>query len=119
VRLVINNWQYQRDKVIERARKRNPSVQIPDLLVINEKEGKLRGYSESGIDQVVRRFRDRMETLYARKFDFFNHTLRRTFGRRQWKLGTKIETISDMLGHESVEMTKRYLGLNLEDQEAR
>jgi hypothetical protein len=55
--------------------------------------------------------------LYARKFDFSNHTLRRSFGRRQWMLGTPIETIADMLGHESVEMTKRYLGLNLEDQD--
>lgn len=117
VKSAISNWQYERDCVIARARKKNQSVQVPDLLVINEKQGMLRGYSESGIDQIVRRFRARMEMLYARKFDFSNHTLRRTFGRRQWKLGTPIETISAMLGHESVEMTKRYLGLNLEDQD--
>ena len=50
-------------------------------------------------------------SFYGRKFDFSNHTLRRTFGRKQWKLGTPIETISEVLGHESVDVTKNYLGL--------
>jgi hypothetical protein len=43
--------------------------------------------------------------------------MRRTFGRRQWKLKTPIETISEMLGHESIDMTRIYLGIKLDDQE--
>ena len=87
------------------------------MLFVHEQEGELTGYSEFGIDRIVLAFKKLMENVYAMKFDFSNHTLRRTFGRRQWKLGTPIETIAEMLGHESIDMTRRYLGLNLTDQE--
>jgi len=30
---------------------------------------------------------------------------------------TPIETISEMLGHESIDMTRKYLGIKLDDQE--
>jgi integrase len=58
-----------------------------------------------------------MECAFVRTFDFSNHTMRRTFGRRQWQLKTPVETISDMFGHESIDMTKKYLSLNLTDHE--
>jgi integrase len=41
--------------------------------------------------------------------------MRRTFGRNLWLLGIPIETISELLGHSSSDMTRRYLGLNLTD----
>lgn len=52
-------------------------------------------------------------TRFGRKFTF--HTMRRTFGRNLWLLGVPIETISEILGHSSSDMTRRYLGLNLTD----
>ena len=52
-------------------------------------------------------------TQFGRKFTF--HTMRRTFGRNLWLLGVPIETISELLGHSSSDMTRRYLGLNLTD----
>jgi len=50
---------------------------------------------------------------YGRTFGF--HTLRRTFGRNLWLREQKIETISELLGHSSTDMTRKYLGLNLSD----
>jgi integrase len=50
---------------------------------------------------------------YGKKFSF--HTLRRTFGRNLWLRGIPIETISELLGHASTDMTRLYLGLNLTD----
>ena len=40
---------------------------------------------------------------------------RRTFGRNLWLLGVRLETISELLGHTSTDMTRLYLGLNLLD----
>ena len=45
-----------------------------------------------------------------------HHTLRRTGGRLMWLAGVPIETIASIMGHESTEMTLRYIGVNLSDQ---
>ncbi len=50
---------------------------------------------------------------YGKRFGF--HTLRRSFGRNLWLLGTPIETISELYGHESVDMTRMYLGVGISD----
>jgi len=50
---------------------------------------------------------------FGRKFSF--HTLRRSFGRNLWLRGIPIETISELLGHVSTDMTRLYLGLNITD----
>jgi len=46
---------------------------------------------------------------------FTTHTLRRTFGRNLWLRGIPIETISELMGHVSTDMTRLYLGLNITD----
>lgn len=50
---------------------------------------------------------------HGRKFTF--HTLRRSFGRNLWLLGVPIETISELLGHSSIDMTRKYLGIDQSD----
>ncbi len=52
-------------------------------------------------------------TRHERKFTF--HTLRRSFGRNLWLLGVPIETISEILGHSSIDMTRKYLGIDQSD----
>ncbi len=47
--------------------------------------------------------------------DFSNHTLRRTFGRNLYHAGTLIERISKLYGHEDIQTTLRYIGVNLDD----
>jgi integrase len=48
-------------------------------------------------------------------YRFTTHTLRRTFGRNLWLRGIPIETISELMGHASTDMTRLYLGLNVTD----
>lgn len=68
-------------------------------------------YSESGLDGVMSRIGRHAGVAFS------NHDLRRTYGRLLWKAGVKLETISAMLGHSSVDVTLEYLGINLSDQE--
>jgi integrase len=76
----------------------------------DQEEGSaLLGFQDSKSERLLKDFC----TRFGRKFTF--HTMRRTFGRNLWLLGTPIETISELLGHSSSDMTRRYLGLNLTD----
>lgn len=43
------------------------------------------------------------------------HTLRKTWGYQARKQGVTIEQISEKLGHKSVAVTKRYIGINQEE----
>jgi integrase len=47
--------------------------------------------------------------------DLTPHWLRYTFAKRLEKNGTSIETIRDLLGHESIETTRRYLRSSLDE----
>ncbi len=42
------------------------------------------------------------------------HTLRRTFGRMAYDAGVDLLTIRDLLGHTTVEMTARHIGIRIE-----
>jgi len=46
------------------------------------------------------------------------HTLRKTLGYQMRKSGIAIEIIQEMLGHSSVNITSRYIGINQEELEA-
>lgn len=47
---------------------------------------------------------------------FTCHDLRRTFGNRHWRIGTPIETIAALMGHETIDQTfKCYIGVQFSD----
>ncbi len=46
---------------------------------------------------------------------FSNHTLRRTFGRTMYRSSVEVATISKMMGHESIDQTLKYIGVDLDD----
>ncbi len=46
------------------------------------------------------------------EFKIGGHTLRKTFGYHLRKQGISIERISDLLGHKSIKVTFRYIGIN-------
>jgi integrase/recombinase XerC len=52
---------------------------------------------------------------FGKRFGF--HTMRRSFGRALWLLGVPIETIAELYGHSSIDMTRRYLGIALGDMQ--
>jgi len=115
-REVIGIWLLERQRLIAEAKKRDPKVEVPDALFINLHGKRLKAYGMTGIDCILKRLKNRSQTVYGRAFDFSNHTLRRTGGRMLWKAGVDLEVIKEILGHEDTKMTVRYLGLNLDDQ---
>jgi len=72
-----------------------------EQLLLNMKETK----SDDRLAEFSQRF--------GKKFTF--HTLRRSFGRNLWLLGIPIETIGELYGHASVDMTRQYLGVGITD----
>lgn len=88
------------------------SGEIPDRLILWLKAGKLHAYSEEGygLDKVV------TEPLTKKLgFRVTNHKGRRTFGRSLYRAGVPVPTISKILGHESTEVTLKYIGVDLDD----
>mgnify|MGYP002349687980 FL=1 len=103
--------------MVEEARVYRPDIPVPDNLLIwkrYKQKPQIGAYSENGdaIDDQI----DLVEKAIGAKFS--NHTLRRTGGRYMWKSGkVPIETISEIYGHKSIETTKKYIGVNLDDMD--
>lgn len=109
---VINLALHRRTEQICEARKRHPLQEIPEQLILWSKGGYVHAYTEegSGIDKVVS-----LPLSEQLGFSFSNHTLRRTFGRMMYRAGVEVATIAKILGHESTEVTLRYIGVDLDD----
>lgn len=94
---------------IEKARKKNPAIKVPENLLIYERAGNLYPYKKTAID-------DFLEDVGKRVgFHLSNHDLRRTCGRMMYRSGVKIEHIAKIFGHEDTRTTIKYLGLDIED----
>ena len=112
---VLKRWMEERRKIVERMRMYNPYWKEPEELAIwcHYVDSPVAGpYSEQGhsIDRgPIYKLRERLG------FDFTQHTLRRSYGRRLYHAGVKIETISKLLGHDDVRTTYKYLGINMDD----
>lgn len=117
VREALQVWMMERGRMVDSMLKRNPRARISESLVIHNKNG-IHGYSENGMDRILDRIREKMSEHYQHRFTFSHHTMRRTFGRRLYLTGARIEEIQHILGHETPAMTYRYLGLNANDQAA-
>ena len=109
---VLNRFlRYRNDLIAYVKSATSKEVIVPDRLLIYAKGTKLRTYTEkgSGIDALLKPLGEQIG------YDFSNHTLRRTFGRIMYRSGVRLPTIAAMLGHESVEMTMKYIGVNFDD----
>lgn len=71
--------------------------------------GEPRQYSSRGIYMMVKRVSARAGVPVS------PHTLRRSFGRHLYKRGCPVAELSRLMGHSSLEMTMRYLGIGDED----
>lgn len=80
-----------------------------DRMLIYRKGPNAREYTTTTIGQKTTRLSNRIG------IKFTLHTLRRTFGRELYHSGVNIVTISAILGHESITMTMKYIGVNLDD----
>jgi len=103
---------YRNDLKDMAQRRRRIPVEFPASYLIYERTGHLRAYSDvrmTGIDNQL------VELRKDLGIHFSNHTLRRTFGRILYFSGVPLATISKLLGHDSVDTTILYLGINLDD----
>jgi integrase len=113
VSLVPGESQAVIGRYLELRRQRESQTEGPqtDALVVYLRKGQLSPFRRSALDNRLKALQ--MET--GIKF-LGHHTLRRTGGRLMWLAKVPIETIASVMGHESTEMTLRYIGVNLGDQ---
>jgi len=108
---VLEDYLEHRERMIIRpALMSNPLLEVPNGLMVYHHSGRLGVMQRTALDRRIERIRD------LAGIHFGNHTLRRTWGRELWKATVPIETISEMMGHEDVRTTLRYLGISHEDQ---
>jgi len=101
---VIEEYLEYRAGLLERV-----CCQDPGDLLIYTKGGEPRGYTDNGLDRLLRRFSEKVG------IDFAYHTQRRSGLREIFKAGVDLPTIQRLAGHQSVDMTIRYLGIRLTD----
>ena len=109
----IGIWDAHRILMVEEGRRRHPrTFSDPEEFIIWSKAGVLHPYSEEGygLDKVVT-----LPLSSELGFSFSNHTLRRTFGRALYRADVPVATIAAILGHESTDVTLKYIGVNLDD----
>lgn len=106
-------WEDERTRLCQLCEARHPTTfEDPEAFIVWEKAGVLSAYSEQGygLDKVV--------TIPLSKklgFHFSNHTLRRTFGRTLFRADVPLPTIAKILGHESTDVTLKYIGVDMDD----
>ena len=98
-----------RAEAIEKARRKNPYVIVPDSLFTYEWGGKLLPYHKTSMDYILKGLGHRIG------LEFSNHDLRRTCGRMMYRSGVRIEQIARIFGHSDIRTTIHYLGLDLDD----
>lgn len=111
---ILERFLKKRNALIREVKAVNPNVVVPGELFIYRKGNALFSYKEkgSGFDaKFIHPVRDELG------FHFSNHTLRRTFGRTLWKNGVEIEKIAEIMGHESIDVTMKYIGVNMDDMQ--
>jgi len=113
---VLTAFNRYRQDLIEAARSRRPaSTAVPEEYVIRLEGSVLRTYDPDGWgwDKTVI-----VPMREALGFQFSNHTLRRTFGRIMYRASVPVATIAQIYGHESTDVTLRYIGVDLDDMSA-
>lgn len=80
-----------------------------DHFLVYHKNGQYSPYTTCGLYWVVRRHAERVG------LEMSPHDLRRSFGRHLYKRGCPLAELQRIMGHSSLEMTIRYLGIDDED----
>lgn len=108
---VVDRYLRYRKTLIETVRMQRPSAVVPESLMIWARGSKLHEYGVkgSGIDEMLKPLGEEIGVKFS------NHTLRRTFGRTMYRSGVEVATISKMMGHESIDQTLKYIGVDLDD----
>ncbi len=109
---VLEDHESWRQARVEDARRFGwAEARVPDALVLANHAGDLGPYR---CGDMLNRWLSQVERESGIPIHG-HHTLRWTGGRKLWVAGVPLETISEILGHASLDMTIRYLGINVSD----
>lgn len=104
-----------REVAIGHARAKDPTVKVPDALLLYECGGGLGTYKKSALDGIVR------QLSRTTGIPFSHHTLRRTGARMLYfsllkeEPGHALEKVQYVLGHSDPRTTGLYLGIRADD----
>lgn len=115
VRESIDVWMEERQRMVITKIRRIPGARVSDHVFVHNKNG-IHEYSENGMDRIMDGVKVKMAAIYGHDFTFSHHTMRRSFGRRAYFNGARIEEIQNIYGHETPAQTYKYLGLKARDQ---
>lgn len=107
---IYEEYLLYRDGLIREAMLFNHGIiEIPENLILYRRGKRLDYKKNRALDNIHYR------VIAKSGVEYSHHALRRSFGRNMWKLGVPIETIADIMGHESTQQTKDYLCINVTD----
>lgn len=101
---LLNMWYQERDEMLKSNFSRS------DYLMIYKYGKNSTNYRPNSLDNKLRKI------LNTANLTGTHHTLRRTFGRLYYEATGDIVETSNLLGHESVQTTMRYIGVQLMKQ---
>jgi len=113
---IVATYMTYRRSLIDQAAERSGNVEIPPDLLLHYRGRRLGTYDKVKATAINNRVTAAGNKVGIERLA--NHMLRRTFGRTMWRDGVKIETISAMLGHDSIEQTLEYIGANIDDMQS-
>jgi len=102
----LQSWKVKREEMMKSARNYNEEVEEPSTLLMWQRFSRVGNMGKTTMDK-------RLADIEERSGVEINgfHTLRRTFAREIYNSGIRLKTIRDLLGHESIEVTERYIGI--------
>ncbi|MHA1962819.1 MAG: tyrosine-type recombinase/integrase [Candidatus Thorarchaeota archaeon] len=99
---ILHEWDTERDLMMLEA-----SSELPNLLIYL-KAGRIRPYTPNAIGNMIWNLSKKLDLRFS------CHTLRRTFARAMRKEKAELEDIAETLGHDSIDQTLEYIGIEYE-----
>jgi len=104
---VLEDWKNQRDQMLKKAREYDKEIEMEtDHVLMWQRWGNVGNPEKTTMDS---RLKD-IEKKSGVEINGF-HTFRRTYARFKYNQNVPLKTLRDLLGHESVEVTERYIGI--------
>lgn len=101
---IINFYLQERDEMVR------STLSDSEYLLVHKRFGRLQNYHPVSLDKILKRITNQADLSAT------HHTLRRSFGRFYYDTTHDIEELSNLLGHESIDMTRKYIGSQLTKQ---
>lgn len=109
VAATLDAWIVVRREMVLKAISFDPSTPIPEEVLVWQRGPKVRPYSPKTISDIIRSVGRRIGIKLS------PHDLRRSCGRELYLVDHDLIPVNRLLRHESLDMTRLYIGADLED----